>query len=162
MRVFLLGGNEGVAGQAAAQMCRQNPELRITGTHCPPFGFEKDPAECEAIRVALAESGADLVLVALGSPKQEFLIQTLRREGVLPRAWWIGVGISLSFITGEVHRAPVWMQRAGLEWTHRMVQEPRRLLRRYVLEGIPYGLGLMRWAAAARFRGGRGVSPESH
>ncbi len=154
--LFLLGGNPGVADQAAEKLLEQHPDLRVAGTHCPPMGFENDPAEMDAIRTKLADSGADIVLVALGSPKQEKLIRRLRSEGVLPGAWWLGVGITLSFITGQVNRAPVWMQKAGLEWVHRMVQEPRRLARRYLIEGLPFAAGLVAWAVVTRLRGGHG------
>ncbi len=66
-----------------------------------------------------------------------WLIRELR--GRLPLAWWIGVGISFSFVAGHVKRAPRWMQRYGLEWMHRLAQEPRRLARRYLVQGLPFG-----------------------
>ena len=75
----------------------------------------------ERIRADLLRAEPDIVWVALGSPKQERLIREIR--GLLPRAWWIGVGISFSFLTEEVKRAPTWVQRVGLEWVHRLVQE---------------------------------------
>ena len=150
--LFLLGGNTGVAEEAAEALRATHPDIRIAGTWCPPMGFEHDAVQMDKIRKSLAASNADLVLVALGSPKQERLIRDLRAEGLLPSAWWIGVGISLSFLTGEVQRAPRWMQAAGLEWTHRLVQEPRRLVKRYLLHGIPFGLGLMGSSLAQRLR----------
>ncbi len=144
-RVFLLGGNPGVAEQAGEVLARRFG-VAIAGTRCPPIGFENDSEEMAAIRTQLASSGADLVLVALGSPKQEYLIDQIR--DVLPGAWWAGIGISLSFVIGEVPRAPVWMQRAGLEWVQRLAAEPRRLFRRYLIDGVPFAVRLFGWSIA--------------
>lgn len=150
LRIFLLGGDPGVADHAADALRAKHPSIQIVGTHCPPFGFEHDDAQMDLIRSELQAASPDLVLVALGSPKQEKLIQNIR--SVCPEACWIGVGISLSFITGDVVRAPVWVQRLGLEWVHRLIQEPRRLFRRYVIQGIPWGLRLLLHAAIKRIR----------
>lgn len=150
LSVYLLGGDEGVAAQAADTLIEQHPSIRIAGSHCPPFGFEQRSDEMDTIQSKLRDANPDIVLVALGSPKQERLIQTIRQT--CPSACWVGVGISLSFITGNVVRAPVWVQKAGLEWLHRLIQEPRRLFKRYVIQGIPWGLRLMFHALRARFR----------
>jgi N-acetylglucosaminyldiphosphoundecaprenol N-acetyl-beta-D-mannosaminyltransferase len=139
--LFLLGGNPGVAERAAEELTRRCPGVRVVGTYCPPMGFEKDPAQWSVMRSALTRSQPDLVYVALGSPKQEKLIRDLR--GVLPTAWWIGVGISLSFVTGDVQRAPAILRKTGLEWAHRLLQEPGRLWRRYLVEGIPFAVWLL-------------------
>lgn len=146
--VFLLGGNPGAAEAAAEILARDIGGLRIAGTACPPVGFERDAAQMDALRRQLATSGAGIVFVALGSPKQELFID--RTRDALPDAWWIGVGISFSFVSGEVRRAPRLLQRLGLEWMHRMVQEPRRLARRYLLQGLPFAAGMMWRAARAR------------
>jgi len=103
------------------------------------------------IRDGLTSASPDIVLVALGSPKQELLIREIR--DVCPNACWIGVGISLSFITGDVVRAPLWAQKAGVEWLHRLIQEPKRLFKRYVIQGIPWGLRLLGHSALVRLRG---------
>jgi N-acetylglucosaminyldiphosphoundecaprenol N-acetyl-beta-D-mannosaminyltransferase len=91
--------------------------------------------------------------VALGFPKQERLIRILRDE--FPRTWFVGVGISFSFVTGEVQRAPDWLQRIGLEWAHRLLKEPRRLARRYLWHDLPFAAKLGFHAAMRRvlFRG---------
>lgn len=139
--VFLLGANPGVADKAAELLKARYPDLEIAGTLCPPMGFETDRVEMDKIASALAENRPDIVLVALGSPKQERLIRDIR--GLLPASWWLGVGISLSFLTGEVSRAPSWMQRLGLEWAHRLWQEPGRLAKRYLVYGLPFAVRLM-------------------
>lgn len=148
--VFLMGGNPGTAAAAAANLTAAAPGLRVVGTCCPPIGFEKDPAQLAALRQQLADSRADIVFVALGSPKQELFIH--RFHGTLPNSWWIGVGISFSFVAGEVKRAPPWVRRVGLEWAHRLVQEPKRLWSRYLLHGPPCAIRLMAQSLWRRFR----------
>jgi len=143
LSVFLLGGNPGVAAAAAGRLEARHPELRV-GYHCPPFGFEDEPAELDKIRQALLAARPALVLVGLGFPKQERVIRLLRPE--LPGAWFAGVGISLSFLAGDQPRAPLVLQRCGLEWTHRLFHEPRRLFKRYVLQGLPFAARLFAWA----------------
>jgi len=146
--VFLLGGNPGVAAAAAGRLRARFPGLQSVESYCPPFGFEHDPQELDEIMGALRSAQPALVLVGLGFPKQEKLISRLRDE--LPHAWFMGVGISLSFLAGEQQRAPVVLQRLGLEWMHRLWHEPRRLFRRYVVRGLPFGLRLFAWAVAHR------------
>lgn len=139
--LFLLGGNSGVAERAAEILQQRFPGLKIAGSACPPWGFDNQPAQIEAIRQQLIEAQPDVIYVALGSPKTEELIDRLQAD--LPRSWWIGIGISLSFITGDVRRAPLWVQRAGSEWVHRLWQEPRRLGRRYLIDGLPFAVNLL-------------------
>jgi len=154
LSIYFLGGTPGTADEAAGLLAQQYPGLKVAGTQCPPMGFENDPAEMAKIRDGLAQARPSMVYVALGSPKQERLIRDLR--GDFPEVWWLGIGISLSFLTGEVHRAPSWMQRCGLEWCHRLAQEPRRLAKRYLLHGLPYACRLGLGALARRWsRGGR-------
>jgi len=149
--VFLLGGDEGIADKAAAVLQAKYKGLRVVGTHCPPFGFEKNPDELNAISAKLSQSEPDIILVALGCPKQERLIDTLRAD--YPKAWFFGIGISLSFVTGDVKRAPTWIRRLGLEWVHRLLQEPGRLAKRYILVGIPFAFRVLGGSILARFRG---------
>ncbi len=146
--VFLLGGNAGAAAGAADVLVRRAPTLRVAGTWCPPFGFEDDAAEIRRMSDALLAASPDVVFVGIGSPKTERLIRLFRP--LLPGTWWISVGISFSYLTGDVRRAPVWMRRCGLEWLHRLFGEPRRLARRYLVEGIPFALRLTAWAVRRR------------
>jgi N-acetylglucosaminyldiphosphoundecaprenol N-acetyl-beta-D-mannosaminyltransferase len=151
VRVFLLGGNPGVAADAARHLQALNPGLQHVGSYCPPFGYEDDPEELDRIKDALRAARPTLVLIGLGFPKQERLIRTLRPE--FPGAWFAGVGISLSFLTGDQSRAPTLLQRLGLEWMHRLLHEPRRLFRRYVVRGLPFSFRLFGWALAHRLWG---------
>ncbi len=137
-RLYLLGGAPGAAEAAAAELTRRYPGLVIAGTDCPPIGFDKNPDAMAAVKQKLLDAQPDIVYVALGFPKQEFVTQRLRP--LLPRAAFLGVGISLSFIAGHVKRAPSWIQRVGLEWLHRMIQEPSRLARRYLIDDLPFAL----------------------
>ena len=148
--VFLLGGNPRAAEEAGRVLARLYPGLNVVGSHCPPFGFEKDQGHMRAIRETLAATRPDIVFVGLGFPKQERLIDEVR--ATLPQSWFLGVGVSFSFVSGEIHRAPGWMRRVGLEWVHRMAQEPGRLFNRYVVHGLPFAVRLFGHAAVARFR----------
>jgi N-acetylglucosaminyldiphosphoundecaprenol N-acetyl-beta-D-mannosaminyltransferase len=151
--VFLLGGDPNVAERAAEIFRERYPGLEIAGTSCPPLGFENDEQELECIRCQVAEAAPRIVFVALGFPKQDLLIRMLRDS--LPQASFMGVGISLSYATGELSRPPKWICLIGLEWAYRLAQEPTRLLvQRYIVNGMPFGLRLM--ASAARHRVRRG------
>lgn len=151
--VFLLGGDPGVAERAAHIFQDRCPALEIAGTACPPMGFEDDDHELNRIRRQLTEAAPQIVLVALGFPKQDLLIRNLRSS--LSHASFLGVGISLSYVTGDVSRAPDWICNLGLEWAYRLSQEPtRRLARRYLVDGLSFAPRLM--ASAARHRVRRG------
>lgn len=149
--IFLLGGMPGAAEGAADVLKKTSPHLKVAGMLCPPVGFEEKPEEMDRIVRMLTDTKPDIIWVALGSPKQENLINHLR--DVLPASWWLGVGISFSFLTGEVKRAPRWLQKIGLEWTHRLIQEPRRLAKRYLVDGLPFFATLMVDSAVLRFTG---------
>jgi N-acetylglucosaminyldiphosphoundecaprenol N-acetyl-beta-D-mannosaminyltransferase len=146
--IFLLGGVEGTAEAAANILRTKFPELRIAGTFYPAPGFENDENAMRKIVETLQSTKPDIVYVALGSPKQEQVIDQIRRT--LPGAWWLGVGVSFSFLCGDVRRAPLWMRKTGLEWFHRMMQEPRRLIKRYLIVGVPYASAML---TRASFRG---------
>ena len=151
--VFLLGGDEGTAELAAKRLQARCPGLGVTGTYCPPVGFEKDQAEMERVTRAVCEVQPDIVFVGLGFPKQERLIRKLRPY--LPQAWYMGVGISFSYLSGRVKHAPVWMRRVGLEWAFRLAQEPRRLFKRYIVRGVPFAMWLFAHVLWQRYRRGR-------
>jgi N-acetylglucosaminyldiphosphoundecaprenol N-acetyl-beta-D-mannosaminyltransferase len=127
--VFLLGAAPGVAERAGKILAQRFPGFRLAGTYCPPLGFQDDPQERAALLAALKEAQPDICYVALGAPKQEFWMAATASEG----AWCIalGIGAGLDFISGERKRAPVVLQKLGLEWFWRTVQEPLRLGPRY-------------------------------
>jgi N-acetylglucosaminyldiphosphoundecaprenol N-acetyl-beta-D-mannosaminyltransferase len=104
--------------------------------HNPPMGFERDPAAMRAAVEFVLAHPARFVFLAVGSPRQEMLADAIRATG---RATGLGlcVGASLEFLAGASRRAPRWMQRAGLEWLHRLGSDPRRLARRYLVDNPP-------------------------
>jgi N-acetylglucosaminyldiphosphoundecaprenol N-acetyl-beta-D-mannosaminyltransferase len=138
--IFLLGGNLGAAEGAAVKLQELNPELGAAGTHFPPLGFEKDPDQIARMIEALQAAKPDIVFVGLGFPKQEKLIDLLRDR--FPQTWFLGVGISFSFVAGQIKRAPKWVQAICCEWLHRMLQEPRRLFVRYIVNDLPFAVRL--------------------
>jgi N-acetylglucosaminyldiphosphoundecaprenol N-acetyl-beta-D-mannosaminyltransferase len=146
--IYLLGGAPGACEAAEQRMRQVYPGLMIAGCESPPMGFDSDPQAIEGIRSRLREAQPDVVFVALGFPKQERVIAELR--SALPNAWFLGVGVSLSFIAGHVARAPDWAIRYGLEWFHRLLQEPRRLFGRYVVHGMPFAARLFAHSAFRR------------
>jgi exopolysaccharide biosynthesis WecB/TagA/CpsF family protein len=126
-KVFFLGGHPGVAAKAAEALVARMPGLEVVGTRHgfdPPEGAQEVVAEIRA-------SGASLIMVAMGNPRQEFWLRDyLDSSGC---SVGIGVGAFFDFAAGVVPRSPVWMRRAGLEWLYRLWIEPRRMWRRYVL-----------------------------
>ncbi|MDG4828885.1 WecB/TagA/CpsF family glycosyltransferase [Solwaraspora sp. WMMD1047] len=150
--IYLLGGEPGTAAQAEEVLRRTFPGLTVAGRMSPPFGFDTRPDQMTAICAEVARARPDLVFVGLGFPKQERLIARLRP--LLPNAWFMGCGAAIGFVAGVHRRAPLWMQRTGLEWAHRLIAEPRRLARRYLLHDVPFAVRLLteslqtRWGQA--------------
>ena len=130
-RVFLLGGAEGVGARAAQVLSARHRGLNIVGTLSPPLGFEKDPVHNGRVISAITAAGAQIVLVALGCPKQELWMAAQERS--FRPAVALGIGATLDFIAGRVRRAPAWMSRSGLEWVYRLGQEPKRMAQRYLV-----------------------------
>lgn len=129
LKHYFYGGKDGVAETLRRRMEAKYPGVRIVGTECPPFRQPTQEEERETIDRIVA-SGADIVWVGMSSPKQEFWMA--RNRDKLP-ATLIGVGAAFDFHSGEVERAPRWMQESMLEWLHRLCTEPRRLWRRYLI-----------------------------
>ncbi len=149
--IFLLGGDDGVAEKAAKVLEAKAPGMQVVGTYCPPFGFDKSETEIQKIISAITSVKPDIIWVALGSPKQEILINRIKNSS--PKSWWLGVGISFSFLTGDVQRAPKWIQKIGMEWLHRVMQEPKRLFKRYFVHGLPFAGNMIFSAAGVRLMG---------
>ncbi|WP_328465178.1 WecB/TagA/CpsF family glycosyltransferase [Actinoplanes sp. NBC_00393] len=136
------------AARAADRLVEACPGLRIAGTLSPAFGFENDERAYAEFCATIIAAQPDLVFVGLGFPKQELVIERLRPH--LPATWFVGCGAAVNFVTGDVHRAPRWMQRTGLEWAHRLGTEPRRLAGRYLRHDAPYALRLLARAPRRR------------
>lgn len=132
--VYFLGTTPEVARRAAEHAQAQIPGLRYVGSASPMVQVEGDQ---QPVLDALDEArrcGARLIVVALGCPKQELIMA--RHAWRVPQATLVGLGASLDFLAGEVRRAPAWVSRSGLEWAFRLVQEPRRLWRRYLVDSF--------------------------
>jgi N-acetylglucosaminyldiphosphoundecaprenol N-acetyl-beta-D-mannosaminyltransferase len=144
--VYLLGSTPETLAALQRQLTRLLPTLRIAGSHSPPFR-KLSAEEDQSLVDCLNESGAGVVFVSLGCPKQEHWMSE-HRERV--HAVMIGVGAAFDFHAGLVSRAPTWMQHHGLEWLHRLISEPRRLWRRYLVTNTLFILGAARQLIFAR------------
>jgi N-acetylglucosaminyldiphosphoundecaprenol N-acetyl-beta-D-mannosaminyltransferase len=130
-RVYFLGGAAGAAEVAKGKLLESMPRLQIVGTDPALIDVNASPAAQAPILQRIAEVKPDLVLVALGAPKQE--IWSFEHRVQLGPVVAVGVGASLDFVAGTQRRAPVWMSAHGLEWAFRLGQDPRRLAKRYLL-----------------------------
>ena len=127
---FLYGGNEGVAEQLRNILIRRFPTLRIVGTYTPPFR-PLTSKEQTSLATIVAHLKPDIFWVGLSTPKQErFMSEYL---GKLDTKIMVGVGAAFDYLTGTIRDAPPWVKTAGLQWLHRLMQEPRRLWRRYLI-----------------------------
>jgi N-acetylglucosaminyldiphosphoundecaprenol N-acetyl-beta-D-mannosaminyltransferase len=131
-RIFLLGAAPGVANDAAQVLQCRFPGLRVVGTYSPA---NTEPAELEMCANMVHAAKADMLFVALGAPKQDEFIHHYRDRLNVPMC--MGVGGAFDMLAGNVRRAPLWIQRHGLEWCYRLIQEPRRLWKRYLIHDLP-------------------------
>jgi len=134
--VFLLGGGDGVAERAADNLRLAYPRLQVAGTYSPPMGFERDPAEERRIVERINGAHPDVLAIGLGAPKQELWIAAHRDELHFRVA--LCIGAALDYVAQTLKRAPHWMQSRGLEWLWRLVHEPRRLWKRYLVEDLAF------------------------
>jgi len=126
-RVYLLGAKEEVVRKTAEVYRDRYPKLNLVGVH---NGYFKEE-DWESIAELLKESKAQIVFVGITSPLKEYLVEYLQSQGLT--CVFMGVGGSFDVISGNIPRAPLWMQKANLEWLFRMVQEPKRLMKRYLI-----------------------------
>ena len=150
--VYVLGGPPGAAQEAARRLGEEVDGLVVSGWTCPPMGFERDAATLASLVEEVVGTRPDIVFVGLGFPKQEHLALAL--AGALPRTWFVGCGAAVEFVAGRRRRAPRWMQDRGLEWLHRLSQEPRRLAPRYARDAL-YASTMLARAALGGVRGRR-------
>ncbi|MGM9506507.1 WecB/TagA/CpsF family glycosyltransferase [Larkinella sp. GY13] len=138
--VFFYGSTPEILQQTVDVCRKKHPKLTVAGTLSPPFRA-LTPEEDEEVVEQITRSGAGLVFVSLGCPKQEVWMGKMR--GRIP-AVLLGIGGALPVLAGDVKRSPDWMQRAGLEWLFRFAQEPKRLFKRYAVTNSLYTWYLMK------------------
>ncbi|MBQ0043052.1 MAG: WecB/TagA/CpsF family glycosyltransferase, partial [Lachnospiraceae bacterium] len=134
IRHFFYGASEETIGKLQAELAKKYPELKVSGFISPPFRKLTD-SEDRAYVDAINSSGADILWVGLGAPKQEIWMHD--HVGRV-NAVMMGVGAGFDFHAGTVKRAPKWMQKLSLEWLYRMFQDPRRLFKRYIVTNTKY------------------------
>lgn len=137
VKIFLLGGFEGVGERARYRINAKVGRNMVIETYSPPFGFEKDPAECRRIVEIINNSGANVLAVGLGAPKQEKWIGKYR-SSLTEISTFFAIGATIDFEAGKMRRAPIWMSSAGLEWLYRLLLEPGRLWKRYLVEDLAF------------------------
>src|SRR3954447_17793087 len=158
--VFVLGARADVLEEALDRLRGWHPRLRIAGHRDGYFSPDEEPEVAEQIRAA----GAQVLFVAMSSPRKEYFLGDHGPSLGVPFA--MGVGGAIDVVPGKTRRAPRWMQRTGLEWLFRLLQEPRRMFRRYLTTNVRFvwlvvreRLGRRRQCAAARPRGRRCGAP---
>lgn len=136
-KIFLLGAKEGVGEIAKERINKRTGRNIVVDTYSPPFGFEKDEKECQHIVELLKTSEANVVLVGLGNPKQTKWIYKYKDQ--LPNIdVFMALGATIDFEAGNIKRAPKIIQNMALEWLYRLLKEPKRMYRRYLIEDMPF------------------------
>ncbi|MCD4666008.1 MAG: WecB/TagA/CpsF family glycosyltransferase [Bacteroidales bacterium] len=137
VKVFLFGAAPGVADKALKIINEKIGREIIVGAHSPSFGFEKNEEECEKIIDIINETPANVLVVGVGAPKQEKWIYKYK-DRLTNIKIHLAIGATIDFEAGNIQRAPVFMQKLAMEWLYRMMMEPKRLWRRYIIEDFPF------------------------
>jgi N-acetylglucosaminyldiphosphoundecaprenol N-acetyl-beta-D-mannosaminyltransferase len=127
---FIFGGKQSTIDQMVSRFTHLFPSSRIAGSYSPPFG-DWSEEEKRNILQKISDSGANMIWVGLGCPKQERWI--IENKDLLPSGVYFAVGAAFTFHSGEIRQAPIMLQKSGLEWVYRLLMEPRRLFRRYLV-----------------------------
>ena len=136
-KIFLLGAAEGIAEKAKANINAKIGREIVVGAHSPSYGFEKNEKECQELIRIVNESGANVVLVGVGAPKQEKWIMKYRDQ--MPGVdIFMALGATIDFEAGTLKRAPKAWQKCGMEWLYRFIKEPKRLFKRYFVDDMQF------------------------
>ena len=136
-KIFLLGAKEGVAAKAMERINAKVGRQIVVGAYSPSFGFEKNEEECKEIVNIINKSGANVVLVGVGAPKQEKWI--MKWKQLMPGVKvWMALGATIDFEAGNVKRAPKIYQKLAMEWLYRFTREPKRLFHRYFVDDMKF------------------------
>lgn len=136
-KIFLLGAAEGIAIKAMERINQKVGRNIVVGAHSPSYGFEKNETECEELIKIVNESGANVLLVGVGAPKQEKWIMKYRDR--MPGVdIFMGLGATIDFEAGTLKRAPIFWQKIGMEWLYRCLKEPKRLFKRYFIDDMQF------------------------
>lgn len=136
-KIFLLGAKEGVADKAMKKINEKVGRNIVIGAQSPSYGFEKNEKECEEIVDIINKSGANVVLVGVGAPKQEKWI--MKWKHLMPSVKvWMALGATIDFEAGNVKRAPKIYQKLAMEWLYRFTREPKRLFHRYFVDDMKF------------------------
>lgn len=137
VKIFLLGAGTGVAKLAQEQINSKVGRNIIIAAHSPSYGFENNVQECDRLIDKINNSGATVLAMGVGSPKQEKWICKYK-DRLHNIKIFLAIGATIDFEAGKVKRSPKWMSEAGLEWFYRMMLEPKRLWRRYLVDDLPF------------------------
>lgn len=137
VKIFLLGAAEGIADKARRQINAKVGRNMVVASFSPSFGFERNAEECDKIVDLINQSGATVLAIGVGAPKQEKWIQ-FYKDRLKNIKVFLAIGATIDFEAGCRDRSPKWMSELGLEWLHRLLSEPQRLWKRYLLEGLPF------------------------
>lgn len=136
-RIFLLGAKEGIAAKAMQRINEKVGRRIVVGAHSPSFGFEKNEKECEELIDIINKTGANVLLVGVGAPKQEKWIMKYRNH--MPGVdLFMALGATIDFEAGTLKRAPAIWQKIGMEWLYRCMKEPKRLFKRYFVDDMQF------------------------
>lgn len=136
-KIFLLGAMDGVADKAMKRINEKVGRQIVVGSHSPSYGFEKKEKECEELINIVNNSGANVVLVGVGAPKQEKWI--MKYKDRMPNVYiWMALGATIDFEAGTLKRAPLIWQKCGMEWLYRCIKEPKRLFKRYFVDDMKF------------------------
>ena len=146
IKIFLLGGKSSVAQKAKMNINRKVNREIVVDALSPSFGFEKNESECLEIVKRINLSGANVLAIGVGAPKQEKWI--LKYRHLLPNVRiYFPVGATIDFEAGDVSRAPKWMSNSGLEWFYRLISDPKRLWKRYLVDSIPFFIDVFKYVS---------------
>jgi N-acetylglucosaminyldiphosphoundecaprenol N-acetyl-beta-D-mannosaminyltransferase len=139
-RHFFYGGKEGVAEALKSELCSRFPGLQVVGTYCPPFR-DLNSEEAQNLKELFSKLKPDFTWIGLSTPKQERFMK--KYLPILDTKIMVGVGAAFDIHTGSVKEPPHWVKRAGMQWFHRLLQEPKRLWKRYLINNPKFILRIL-------------------